>query len=113
MEQRNDYLQIEVQDEGVGFDVAVAADTPNGRISSKFGLFSIQERMWALGGSFHIHSITGQGTTATLVLPLSRRVENSRPHPSNFETDNARTRRSADDAGGHTMRTEDLSSYCS
>lgn len=90
MEQRNDYLQIEVQDEGVGFDVAVAADTPNGRISSKFGLFSIQERMWALGGSFHIHSITGQGTTATLVLPLSRRVENSRPHPSNFETDNAR-----------------------
>lgn len=111
IKQRDDYLQIEVRDKGVGFDIAAA--TPSDGISSKFGLFSIQERMRALGGSFNSHSVPGQGTTATLVLPLTRRAENSRPYPSNVETDDARTTGSVDDAGGHTMRAEDLSSYCS
>jgi signal transduction histidine kinase len=95
MDQRDDYLQIEVRDEGAGFDLAAAAaaaaDTPNGGISSKFGLFSIQERMRALGASFAIHSVPDYGTTATMVLPLTRRVESSRPRPSNFGTDDART----------------------
>ena len=72
-------LRITVSDEGAGFDLAAAAAAaaaaaphPNGGISSKFGLFSIQERMRALGGSFDIRSVPGQGTTATLTLPLGR-----------------------------------------
>ena len=40
-------LRIEVHDKGKGF---AAADTPS-EISSKFGLFSIRERMKALGGN--------------------------------------------------------------
>ncbi|MBS0184134.1 MAG: PAS domain S-box protein [Nitrospira sp.] len=71
MEQREGNLCITVQDEGKGFDLALATDgTPHGGISSKFGLFSIHERMRALGGSFDLQSLSGQGTTATLVLPL-------------------------------------------
>ncbi|MDK2745005.1 MAG: response regulator [Nitrospira sp. BO4] len=72
MTQLDDALEIVVRDEGSGFNVAeaVGADTPSGGISSKFGLFSIQERMRALGGSFIIQSTPGQGTTATLALPL-------------------------------------------
>jgi CheY-like chemotaxis protein/anti-sigma regulatory factor (Ser/Thr protein kinase) len=72
-------LQIDVRDEGAGFDLAAAAAAaaaaaqPTSGLSSKFGLFSIKERMRALGGSFELQSAPGQGTTATLSLPLARR----------------------------------------
>jgi signal transduction histidine kinase/DNA-binding NarL/FixJ family response regulator len=74
MEQRSGQLQVEVSDEGKGFDFG-AGDAAEQRIancgiSSKFGLFSIHERMRALGGSFELHSGVGQGTVATLSLPL-------------------------------------------
>lgn len=76
MEQRDGLLRIGVRDEGAGFDLAAAAgEGPNGSISSKFGLFSIRERMRALGGSFDLQSAAGQGTIATLVLPLARHRE--------------------------------------
>ena len=63
-------LCIEVRDDGIGFDLA-AAGSFSTAMSSKFGLFSIRERMTALGGHFDLHSAPGGGTTATLVLPLS------------------------------------------
>ncbi|HEY6085731.1 MAG TPA: response regulator [Nitrospira sp.] len=72
LEQRDGALRIQVRDSGKGFDIgqtaaaAAADDVP----SAKFGLFSIRERMRALGGTFDIDSAPGQGTTATLVLPL-------------------------------------------
>ncbi len=74
MEQIDRDLRITVSDDGVGFDLAVVADDAaaglqsGGGISSKFGLFSIQERMRALGGTFDLRSAPGQGTTATLTL---------------------------------------------
>lgn len=63
-------LCIIVRDEN-GFDLAAAAAGKASPLSSKFGLFSIRERMKALGGRFDIQSAPGEGTTATLVLPLS------------------------------------------
>lgn len=72
-------LILQVRDNGKGFDpaaaAAAAAGTPSGGISSKFGLFSIRERMESLGGSFDIQSSQGQGTTATLTLPLGSSPE--------------------------------------
>lgn len=62
-------LRIAVSDEGKGFDPA-AGSTPSAGISSKFGLFSIRERMRALGGSFDIESEPGKGTCATLIVPF-------------------------------------------
>ena len=41
------------------------------KLTTKFGLFSIRERMRALGGSFEIETAPDRGTTATLSLPLS------------------------------------------
>ena len=64
-------LEITVRDEGVGFDLAAAGSTPNTEISSKFGLFSIRERMKAMGGWFDIQSSPNTGTCATLALPLT------------------------------------------
>ncbi len=73
LEQRDGELRIEVRDGGVGFDQAAAVpavDDSATSLSSKFGLFSIRERMRALGGAFHIESAVGKGTTARLTLPL-------------------------------------------
>jgi PAS domain S-box-containing protein len=76
LEDTSGLLRIEVRDEGVGCpdpDPAegAAMELSNGG-SSKFGLFSIHERMTALGGSFEWQSVQGKGTRAALVLPLAR-----------------------------------------
>jgi signal transduction histidine kinase len=67
-------LRIHVEDKGVGFDLAFvgtsAKNDPSGFLSSQFGLFSIRERMKALGGKLDIRSSPGNGTTATLELPV-------------------------------------------
>jgi PAS domain S-box-containing protein len=66
-------LVIHIRDEGVGFIQTTHSEfgrRSDRKKSSKFGLFSIRERMTALGGSFDIRSSLGQGTEATLRLPL-------------------------------------------
>jgi signal transduction histidine kinase len=60
-------LTIEVMDKGIGFDGAAVRD-------SAFGLFSIRERMKALGGIFAPTSLPGMGTSATLKLPLAEKM---------------------------------------
>ncbi len=66
-------LEVTVVDDGNGFDLAVIT-TPT--IGSKcFGLFSIRERMEALGGRLELDSAVGQGTRATLVIPYCPKNE--------------------------------------
>jgi PAS domain S-box-containing protein len=73
MEDGNGRLAITVRDEGKGVDLTAvgAPDFPSADVSSKFGLYSIRERMKALGGTFEFESSPGKGTTATLILPLN------------------------------------------
>ena len=52
------HLNIQVRDTGLGFDLD-ATERPNSGIPPNFGLFSIRERMNALGGSFKIQSVSG------------------------------------------------------
>jgi PAS domain S-box-containing protein len=77
LERSNDDLCLTVRDQGKGFDLGSLA-TVNAEqattVASKFGLFSIRERMQTLGGKFDIQSSPGGGTTATLVLPLHEAV---------------------------------------
>jgi len=65
--QRDGELRVEVRDKGKGFDVNAKAGAGH---AMSFGLFSIRERMQALGGSFKLESAAEKGTRATLVLPL-------------------------------------------
>ena len=67
-------LQIEVQDEGRGFDSSIVEAKSSGE---HFGLLSVRERMEAMGGAFDVKSTPGQGTTAILTLPLA--VAEARP----------------------------------
>ncbi|MBA2485728.1 MAG: response regulator [Nitrospira sp.] len=68
VEHVSDRLSITVSDQGAGFDLF--ADPPGTGSEPSFGLFSIRERMTALGGSFELLSQPGQGTLATLLVPL-------------------------------------------
>ena len=70
LEQVDGSLCIQISDQGAGFDLADASKKAHSPTSG-FGLLSIRERMLSLGGRFELESSPGNGTTATLVLPLS------------------------------------------
>ncbi len=73
LERDRDGLRIQVRDEGRGMDLAPLSGSPGGSqggMTLKFGLFSIQERMQALGGTFAITSAPETGTAVALTLPL-------------------------------------------
>jgi PAS domain S-box-containing protein len=60
-------LRVVVADSGKGFDTGkLGPSTPNGG----FGLFSIRERLAALGGAMRIDSAPGSGTRIELEVPL-------------------------------------------
>jgi CheY-like chemotaxis protein/two-component sensor histidine kinase len=75
-------LRITVEDQGVGFDLPAVSSQKASQISSKFGLFSIRERMNTLGGRFVLRSVPGEGTSATLILPLSPTLQEDIECPS-------------------------------
>jgi DNA-binding NarL/FixJ family response regulator len=62
--------RIIVEDKGRGFDPASVRPGPSGG----FGLFSIQQRLIYLGGLLEIESAPGQGTKATLTIPIGQAV---------------------------------------
>jgi len=89
-------IEIEVRDCGTGFDssIPIAGTTAahSGGLSSRFGLFSIRERMRALGGSFDIQSSPASGTTATLRLPFELKSgEDEKSKLDSFDGMTART----------------------
>jgi signal transduction histidine kinase len=64
----DDALSVSVLDRGDGFDVSCLRVANDG---SRFGLFSIGERVHYLGGRMDLRSHPGAGTTVTLRMPLS------------------------------------------
>ena len=58
---------VEVADNGKGFDPASAPERGDG--SSKFGLFSVHERLQLRGGCLEVHAAPGKGTRAVIWLP--------------------------------------------
>jgi signal transduction histidine kinase/ActR/RegA family two-component response regulator len=83
-------LRIGVHDKGKGFNpdavkTGTAGEGGTNRIPAlKFGLFSIGERMKALGGDFELESAPGKGTTALLTLPLKKTHVKGAAHQHNF-----------------------------
>ncbi|MBN2590207.1 MAG: PAS domain S-box protein [Sedimentisphaerales bacterium] len=61
-------IKIQVEDDGVGFKPDEVA--ANAFVQSKFGLFSIQERLEHFGGNIEIDSNPGGGCRITLIAPL-------------------------------------------
>jgi PAS domain S-box-containing protein len=63
-----DFLEIKVTDDGRGFNISRLNSGNNKKKS--FGLFSIEQRLTNVGGSFNIRSEKKKGTTVTLLAPL-------------------------------------------
>jgi CheY-like chemotaxis protein/anti-sigma regulatory factor (Ser/Thr protein kinase) len=64
----SDTINIQVRDEGVGFDPGAILHEKN-QGQAGLGLFSIQERLALLGGHMDIQSAPGNGSRFTLTLP--------------------------------------------
>ncbi|MGH9867128.1 MAG: MASE1 domain-containing protein [Candidatus Polarisedimenticolia bacterium] len=64
----NDHLSIEVSDQGRGFDPGSIDEAgPHGPL----GLYSLRERLRAVGGSLRVDSTPGRGTRILLSMPRS------------------------------------------
>jgi two-component system sensor histidine kinase UhpB len=57
-----------VQDDGRGFDVS--AERHESTSDHRWGLFGVQERVALLGGTYHIQSGAGEGTTLRVEIPV-------------------------------------------
>ena len=77
--QPDNLLQIEVQDHGRGF--SEKNEERNEESSTKFGLFSIRERLEALGGCVTVTSAPQKGTHAILQAPLLK-FSSEKPQPT-------------------------------
>jgi len=59
-------LELNVEDDGVGFEVERAVAQPE-----SFGLKGMRERVALMGGHLEIRSMPGQGTRIAMRLPIS------------------------------------------
>lgn len=67
MDWTDEQIRLAVEDRGKGFDVTSITSSSSG---GGFGLFSVRERLTALGGVMRIESQPGQGTRVELSIPL-------------------------------------------
>ncbi len=81
----DEQLEVVVSDDGGGF--VPATYHQRGTAPNRFGLFSIQERMAAMGGQLVIESVLGRGTRATLTAPYWNGQAESAPDDSVAQTD--------------------------
>lgn len=64
---RNGAIEIEIRDDGIGYEAAVTGPSLEG---SHLGLLGMRERARMLGGNFSIEGHSGEGTVIKLHLPL-------------------------------------------
>lgn len=62
-------IQLEVRDDGMGFDPEVAQRPRPGVPQARYGLFGMRDRAQLLGGTFDVVSEPGQGTVLRVYLP--------------------------------------------
>lgn len=71
-----DWLVLKVDDDGKGFDTALAADASGDHMAhwrGGNGLMSMRKRAAEMGGEFNIVSDKGHGTISTLKVPITKR----------------------------------------
>jgi two-component system NarL family sensor kinase len=65
-------VRLQVGDDGTGFATTHPADPIGDHLGlNHFGLASMRQQLEMAGGSWHVHSRPGQGTTITATLPMT------------------------------------------
>ncbi len=72
----NHKLNLIVQDNGIGFDTQKKSELSDGA-NCGFGLSMMKERVVLLGGTIQIKSVSGEGTTVSVEIPLQEKEETS------------------------------------
>ena len=67
---QEDALQLEITDNGIGFEVEKAGSNGD---HCQMGLVGMQERIESLGGTFIVNSLPGKGTCVKIVMDCSTR----------------------------------------
>jgi CheY-like chemotaxis protein len=78
----DDQIQVSVEDEGIGFDVAQLGPHTGG-----LGLFSIRERFGYSGGSLEIDTAPGTGCRIELLMPLQASTAQKPGPGSSYDVD--------------------------
>ena len=78
-----DLLSVTVADDGVGFDTQAWSEQATA--AGKYGLFSVRERLEAIGGQLAITSESGGGTTAVLNVRVQDCTEADIAEPSSVK----------------------------
>ena len=60
--ERDQCLQLEVHDDGAGFDVGV--------VPAQGGLTNMRDRAYGVGGDVTVESARGRGTRVSVTIPL-------------------------------------------
>ena len=64
-----DSVALDARDDGVGFDLEQVADEDRDQSTGGFGLQAMRERIGQLGGTVHVESEPGEGTSLAVELP--------------------------------------------
>ena len=62
-----DTITLLISDNGLGLR---PGELEAARQNNRLGVYGMKERVELLGGVFNFHSISGQGTTITVILPI-------------------------------------------
>ncbi len=68
IDKENGHFHLQVTDDGLGFNPQILG-APS--VEGGFGLYSIRERLLAIGGSLRIESAPGTGTVVTAIVPAA------------------------------------------
>lgn len=104
---REAYVMVEIEDNGVGFDVDAVTASYDRRGS--LGLVNMRERAELIEGTLRIQSVPGRGTKITIALPLRSGADSGPQAAPMLELRGRRTRSreqpgNAGSSGGETPR---------
>lgn len=80
LDRHGDQFSVTVRDQGVGFDPAAGRE--DAAAAGKYGLFSVRERLEAIGGRFDLRAAPGEGACATLSVHVQEMEEPAAAAPS-------------------------------
>ncbi len=73
VKREGDNIRIEIEDDGIGFQLSDINNYSHGNGFGGFGLFSVRERLSDLGGDFEVRSEPGKGTRIKMLSPLNHK----------------------------------------